>query len=132
MTTCKGCEGCCRDDGEPVVPASSKPVHDTGLRGRQSEEAKTRGFHQGQGIYRPIKRPDICEQPDLRPLQTALRPGWVHICHKKEVENQRRAPRKFPTAYMIPVNLTLTTSPPLEFGRGAVQPVRMRITALRS
>src|ERR1700693_5840549 len=34
-------------------------------RGRLSDEAKTRGFHQGQGHIRgPIKRPDICKQPD--------------------------------------------------------------------
>jgi hypothetical protein len=59
-------------------------------------------------MQRLIKRPDICEQPDSPALcATALRRGWVYICHKNRRENQRRAPRKALTAQMITLILML-------------------------
>ena len=41
-------------------------------RQRRADSIRARGC-----VRRPIKRPDICEQPDLQHQQTALRRGWV-------------------------------------------------------
>ena len=83
-----------RDDGEPVRPAASEPVYDCGpsdeaaylMRRRRADSIRARAI-----CKRPIKRPNICKQPDSPELGDSLAPRLGPICHNVILEGSSDA-----------------------------------------